>query len=186
MFVEVSTFLLTPLSDEYKLIDGVTPIDFRKFIGLGIQTLVMTPFSVIASWFAIFYKINAFFSNRLDSVNRALRRHIKNNPLYNYGASETLRENLSSNIYEHYFQLLDKEMYTKIIERTLLDTFATFMDDHNIDTSDFRERQTSISNNGIIVQGGDVNAGAMAVGTGAKAQSTTPTRTRFTNALHKQ
>jgi len=44
-----------------------------------------------------------------------------------------------------------------------------FLDDHNIDTSDLKERQTTILNSGVIVQGGDVNAESLAVGPGAEA-----------------
>lgn len=175
LFAEVSAFLLTPLSEDYKRVDSITPLDVRKVMELGIKTIIIAPFSIVASWFAIVSKVLISFSKILDSKNKELKRIIKNNPLYNYGASETLRENLSSNQYAHYFQLLDKEMYSKIIERELLEAFIKFLDKHNIDTSDLKEREASIINSGIIVQGGDVKAGALAVGSGAKAETKTQT-----------
>ena len=43
---------------------------------------------------------------------------------------------------------------------------------HGIETSDLKERQTTILNSGVIVQGGDVNAESLAVGSGSQAVKT--------------
>ncbi len=104
-----------------------------------------------------------------DSEGRERRRRIRTSPLYNYGTDTALRQQLSSNRYVHYFQKLDGDFYSKVLERTILDEIVSFLDEHDIDTSDIRERQTTILNSGIIVQGGDVNAETLAVGSGAKA-----------------
>jgi len=71
--------------------------------------------------------------------------------------------------YLHYFQKFDREMYVKILDNELLETLLSFLDEHNIDTSQLRERQTTILNNGIFVQGGNVEGDSIAVGHGAKA-----------------
>jgi hypothetical protein len=65
--------------------------------------------------------------------------------------------------------MLDKEMYVKVFEKQLLFAVKGFLDAHNIDTSDIQERQTTILNSGVIVQGGEINAEALAVGTGASS-----------------
>jgi hypothetical protein len=65
--------------------------------------------------------------------------------------------------------MLDKEMYVKIFEKQLLVAIKDFLDAHNIDTSDIKERQTTILNSGVIVQGGEVKAEALSVGTGAQS-----------------
>ncbi len=57
----------------------------------------------------------------------------------------------------------------------MLEELVAFLDDQGIDTSDLRERSTTILNSGILVQGGDVRADSLAVG--ANAQATT-TKTR--------
>ena len=121
------------------------------------------------SWFALFVKFYKFGANHIGATERKICKQIKNNPLFDYGAESSLRVKMSSSNFNHFFQRSDSEMYFKIIERVLLDSIVKFLDDHNIDTSDLKERQTTIINSGIIVQGGDVRAQAMAVGTAAKA-----------------
>ena len=89
--------------------------------------------------------------------------------MFDYGASTSIRELAASNLYSHYFQKLDKEMYLKLIERQILDSIINFLDAHNIDTSDLRARQDTILNNGVIVTGGSVEAQNLTVGERAKS-----------------
>jgi hypothetical protein len=60
-------------------------------------------------------------------------------------------------------------MYVKLTEQQLFEAIISFLDARNIDTSDLKERQTTVMNNGVIVSGGQINAQSMAVGTGARA-----------------
>ncbi|MBI2402246.1 MAG: hypothetical protein HYV20_05830, partial [Gemmatimonadetes bacterium] len=64
---------------------------------------------------------------------------------------------------------MDKEMYQKAFDRQVLDTMVDFLDARHIDVSDLRDREAVILNTGVIVQGGDVTAQTLAVGTGAQA-----------------
>jgi hypothetical protein len=100
---------------------------------------------------------------------RTNRRLIRENPVFDYGASTSIRELAASSLYSHYFQKLDKEMYLKLIEHQILDSITDFLDAHNIDTSDLRSRQNTILNNGVIVTGGSVDAQNLTVGERAKS-----------------
>jgi hypothetical protein len=86
-----------------------------------------------------------------------------------WGATTSLRELAQSRQHRRYFQQLDREMTSKIVERQLLDTITEFLRDRNIDTFEVEERQTAILNNGLIVSGGTVNAGSLAVGTNSQS-----------------
>jgi hypothetical protein len=86
-----------------------------------------------------------------------------------WGATTSLRELAQSRQYRRYFQQIDREMTSKIVERQLLDTITEFLRDRNIDTFEIEERQTAILNNGVIVSGGTLNADSLAVG--ANSQS---------------
>lgn len=57
-----------------------------------------------------------------------------------------------------------------------------FLDAHHIDTSDLKERQTTLLNNGVIMSGGKINAGAFSVGKGARAMVDRVRRTRKKSA----
>jgi hypothetical protein len=77
---------------------------------------------------------------------------------------------VSNPYFSHYFQRLDQEMYFKVVEKQILEAINTFLEAHNIDTSDFQGRQKAILNNGIIVQGhGKIEVEALAVGKEAQA-----------------
>ena len=169
LFVEMNRFLLTPLDTQYRRIDTLVSRTRWDAVGLGLGALVVGPFVALAAWIKLLVTIGGRLGRILDPHHRQRRREIKNNPLFDYGVTESLRESVSSPRFVHYFQRLDREMYVKILEREILDTIVTFLDDHNIDTSDIRERQTTISNSGIIVQGGDIEAQSLAVGAAAQA-----------------
>ena len=169
LFVDVSVFLLTPLEDRYCGIDALVSPGWRQRVREGIGYLFVTPFTVLYSWVDLFAKFSEWVADFLGTKERRIRREIDNNPFFDFGTGSSLRGKMSSSQYSHFFQRSDKEMYAKIVERTLLDGIVAFLDDHNIDTSDLKERQTTIINSGIIVQGGDVRAQAMAVGTAAQA-----------------
>jgi hypothetical protein len=169
LFVEISRFLLTPLDTKYRQIDALTSKTWWDAVGLFMTALVVGPFAALFAWLALLVKMGKFISSRLGFEDRRRRREIKSNPLYDYGVALSIRESVSSPRFVHYFQRLDREMYVKILEREILDTIVEFLDDHNIDTSEIKDRQTTIMNQGIIVQGGDVEAQSLAVGAGAQA-----------------
>jgi hypothetical protein len=97
---------------------------------------------------------------------------IRCNPMYNYGAVQSIREQAASPNYRMYFQKLDKEMHVKTIEQNILDAIIDFLDNHGVDTASLRERQSTILNNGVIVTGGSIHADNFAVGNQATASFT--------------
>jgi len=172
LFVEVSRFLLTPLASQYRQIDTLLPKRWWMLLGMGVVSLLV-------SWLISLYYLMMLFSYALDWLGkelgfeeRRMKREIQNNPLYNYGAANSLRQSMSSPRYLSYFQRLDQEMYLKVLDRGILDTIVAFLDDHDVDTSDLKSQQTTILNSGILVQGGNVEAQSVAVGAGSQAFTT--------------
>jgi hypothetical protein len=96
-------------------------------------------------------------------------REIARNPRFDYGATTSLRELAQASSYRRYFQWLDRDRFAKILERELLDAIVTFLDAHDIDTSDLEERQAAVLNNGVIVTGGTVSTQSLAVGAQARS-----------------
>jgi hypothetical protein len=70
-------------------------------------------------------------------------------------------------------------MINQMLEGEILNTIVEFLEDHDIDTSDVKDRRTMILNSGIIVHGGDVNAQALAVGQQATATQNAAKKTTF-------
>ena len=168
LFVEASYFLLTPLQPAFYKIDEMDPqLRVGVVFGLAMQSIVAVPVALVVGAFGVLGAMLRPLS-RL-SERGSIRQSMERNPRFNFGAVTSIREMGMQNYYRVYFQQLDKERHVKTIEQCTIDAIVDFLSDHNIDTSDIRDRRTAILNNGVIVSGGDLNAENLAVGKGAKA-----------------
>lgn len=83
---------------------------------------------------------------------------IANDPEYNFGHSETLREKYADDEYHRYFQKDDKDRVSKLMQTAISDTVVKYLQDKGIDISDLKQN-ASIINSGIMISGGNVQAG---------------------------
>src|SRR5262249_3913820 len=170
LFVEASYFLLTPVKEKYHAVDTMAAKpSFRKFAEFFVYSAVLSTFLWIWALFNIFMKLQ----HKLQrwSEKREERKTILENPSFDYGASFSIREWASSESYRRYFQKLDKEMYLKVLEKNILDSILTFLEERNVDVSDLKQRQTTILKNGVMISGGSLNADSLAVGQGARSMA---------------
>ncbi|MGI0494901.1 hypothetical protein ACN4EG_24215 [Alkalinema pantanalense CENA528] len=168
LFTEVNYFLLTPLKPEYRRIDTLSssPSLRHRLQTLGgalLSSFFLWPFAPFSLLLTLFNAINRQLSRG------KIKRLIRENPVFDYGAMTSIREMASSNLYRQYFQKLDKEMYLKIIQKSILDGIIHFLDQHNINTEEFKERSSTILNNGVMVTGGSIEAQNLTVGDRAKS-----------------
>jgi hypothetical protein len=169
LFVETKRFILTPLADSYRAVDRMVPMELGEVIATVVSSAIAGPVLVVVSPLWAFFEISRIVNEAFSLGDRQKRELIEKNPLFNYGAVTSLRQALSSGAYGHYFQSMDADLYNKLFEREVLDSLVEFLDGNGIDTSDLKERQTTILNTGVMVQGGDVNTDSLAVGAGARA-----------------
>lgn len=165
LFVEVSQFLLTPLESRYRQIDSLSQKNWQSLLTLAFSSIILGPFAAFASWFALLQIAYVRFGFQESNE----KKKIEGSPLYNYGVPTSIRQMTSSRKYVHYFQKLDREMYIKIINRNILDTISQFLDARHIDTSALKEQRTTIVNNGVLVQGGNIATQSLAAGISAQA-----------------
>lgn len=169
LFCESTTCLLPPLDDKYRQIDtvhaGKTPTAIAELAG---KSAVLAPLLLLASPFLVADGIGRRANSRRS--RRKAEKVIRDTPNFDYGAEKSMRERASANLFTHYFQVLDETMYVKLVEKQILDSILSFLDQRGIDTSDLKERQATIFNNGVMMSGGSINAGGFAVGQGARAQ----------------
>ncbi|ESA32022.1 membrane protein [Leptolyngbya sp. Heron Island J] len=170
LFSEASYAVLPPLKKKYRAIDEIQQNPtLRKISELGGELCITSLYLCFkAPISSIGRLINLYTKNR---DRRRLKTFVKNTPTFDYGATTNIREIASSDKYRQYFQQLDKDMYIKLVERNILDSIISFLDSKGIDTSDLKDRQTTILNNGVMISGGALNAKNVAVGTEAKASS---------------
>jgi len=178
LFVEINRFLLAPLSTECRAVDKLVRPRWKDHIAQLVKSVIAGPLYLIGSVFLVLAKLYEAVETLFDAKNRRRRQEIEANPLYNYGAQTSLRQMFTGDSFSHYFQKLDGDFYSKVLEHQILDAVVDFLDERNIDTSEIRERRTTILNNGVIVQGGDVKAESLAVGAGATAMKSEGSHSR--------
>ena len=176
LFCEASYFLLTPVAERYHEVDDLNTLaDLRTAGGfLGRSLALALPLALVAPFLVL---VHALAPWRRWRGRRIQRRLARQSPTYDHGTVTTVREWAMSRNYRHYFQKLDKQMYVKLVEQQILDAVITFLDARDIDTSELRERQTTILNNGVMVSGGSVSAQSLSVGAGSRARTTQAVRT---------
>lgn len=171
LFVELSRVLTTPVNDRFRKIDEVALIGFSQKLAWGIWKVIVGIGYTIFAPFLLFGLVIEKIVRAFEVDKRRRNKEIRENPKFNYGARQSFRFNVSSSEYVNYFQKMDSVMSQKVLEQQLLDTIVDILDRNGVDTSEIKERQSTILNSGIIVQNGDVSAGTLAVGTKAKAQT---------------
>lgn len=170
LFVENNYYLLPPIQDQYRAVDRLkkhTGISY--FIKLFWRLFFMSIWEGVRSVTYVLAQISQGINNILgSSPEDQLRKEVKISPDYDYGAVSSIREIVSQDSYFQHFQKLDKERYLKTIDKRIFNGIADFLESKNISTAEFREREASVLNQGIIVQsGGVLNGQNVAAGIGA-------------------
>ncbi|MBR0959473.1 hypothetical protein [Bradyrhizobium japonicum] len=172
-YIETSRFVLTPPSKEFKAIDRKTfRYDYDLFnleLGKFLASAIASPLIAIAAAYNLFASITLWRSS--NSTIRSYNRSLKEDPIYNYGSDESIRREMMDAQFDHFSQKADLDFAEKAFDQTIVELIFGYMEEHGVDISDLRNKVMTINNSGIIVQGGDVTAQAMAVGQGASAQS---------------
>lgn len=178
VFIEVSHSLLTPVREEFQVVDQLLPHpNPRQAVTIAAKSAAVLPMYLVRAPVALAKAIVSPLTAELRTARQ--RREIRGALRFNYGAPASPRETLSDPNFQRYFQKLDTSHYVKVLEKRLLDAIIEFLEARGIDTSEFDERKHTIENNGLYVAGNMV-AGSVAVGSRARAttRTTRPTRKR--------
>jgi hypothetical protein len=168
LFVECRHHLLTALAPQYRKIDALTYPTWWTGVRWFCMRLLLAPRDVLGALAWLLYRPIAALPRVLGLEEWWARVIMEDEPRYNYGAQPSVRRSMAGESYTHYFQKVDYELLSKLVDKRILDALVQFLDARGVDTSELKEQQTAILNNGIIVQGGDVKADGLAVGRGAK------------------
>ena len=171
LLAEVQHYLLAPVLPEYRQADRLAGMSWSQRLTGELRS---GPRAVTGTVLRAPFRLGRLLirmSMRWNGERSALRR-IAADPEYNFGATTSVRELAQSDSYRRYFQQVDRDLNTKLIDRQLLDTIMEFLDAHNIDISQFEEQRATILNNGLLVSGGEFKAESVAVGERARAAAT--------------
>ncbi|MEV6525804.1 hypothetical protein AB0M43_28045 [Longispora sp. NPDC051575] len=153
LYLELSAWALPPCAPAYRSID-----DAEQAVVLG---GAMTVFKALAGAPMVLLKapINLARLAMADRQGGAARS--------NYGARISLRELGDAGRLRAYQQEHDVEKYSRIIERRVLAAVYDFLEDKDIDVSEYTQRAMTILNNGVINTGGTTTLHSTAVGSQA-------------------
>ena len=169
LFVEINRFLLTPIDSSYRAVDVMSENNLQRRVGTVALCLVTGPIYTLLSHLPLIGSLQELLGLKSNREKKQRRKLIDENPQFNYGVARSFRDATSSDKFMHYFQKLDGDFYSKVLEQEILATITNFLDDRNIDISELKERQATILNSGIIIHSGEVRAESLAVGTGAQS-----------------
>jgi hypothetical protein len=160
LYIECARSVLRPIRAQYRVVDvmasELTSGDLSDLVTLAASQTVSTVLSA---------------PGRVIADIRFNRRQGRPRPpqTWDYGARLGVRELGAAGRFHLYFQELDADKHFKIVEAAALGAVAEFLDQHNVDTSDFNSHRTTIVNSGIIQTGGTMATDVQSVGTGSTA-----------------
>ncbi|MBB5930746.1 hypothetical protein [Streptomyces echinatus] len=162
-FIEGSNCLLAPVRRKYQTVDRLLDSPtFRQWCRIVGEAGIRTPILLVNAPFAVLAELFAPLIRRHQQARQERWIRLRS---FDYGAEFSLREEASDWLYYRYFQSLDRELYAKTIEHRVLDALVQFLEDHDIDSSDLIQRQTTIYNSGLFagrnisIKGSSVRAG---------------------------
>jgi hypothetical protein len=171
LYVENNRYLLTPISKEYRAVDDlprkeISELAARLFVGL-----IAGPFhTALQPIFLLGGLLSGFTFNSGRDV-REYRKTAERSTSYNYGAETALPRSAMCDSNTHFTQKIDIDCRSQCINKIVIEELAQYLDHLGIDVTDLRNKEMTIFNSGIFVQGGDVSAQTIAVGDTASAQT---------------
>jgi hypothetical protein len=167
LYVEQTVCMLLPIKAGYHVVDGLT----RGLLpgeggSLAWETLKDLPASLLRAPVELFGYVRSRYRER--EQDRVLQKII-NEPLpIDYGARVSVRELGQARHWRNYFQELDSHRHLQLVQAQVLNAILDFLEDHHIDTSEFRQRHSTIMT-GVFIQGGTIYGSTIAAGPGATA-----------------
>jgi len=177
--MEVSSAILTPIKEAYSL-EGER-LRGGSWAALMARALAWTVFASIAFPVVLLSRLNKALEG--SRARRRFKNQAASEFSFDYGATSTIREKASQPEYRRYFQLLDRQAYKSVLEKGLLEAVVEFLDQHNVDTSELKERQSVVLNNGIILSGGSLHADSLAVGHSSAVSTVRAAGSRVMNKI---
>ncbi len=170
--LEIFGVLMPPIAWRYRWIDRVMPKSGRQLGGdLGLSILG-GPIMIFLAPLLTLAQISASTSRVRKASLKAIRESVDANPEHDCGAPDSIRRRLCDFGAISYFLNVDRRMVEIAFTGRILRAFTDELEACSIDTTELREQRATVLNQGIILQGGDLNAENVSAGKGAQSQKT--------------
>jgi hypothetical protein len=167
LYLEFSTCALLPTRPEYRLVDEFGGTGIAATVKDIARNLIDLPRVLAGGRRVIGVPLQACSLLR-PTKDQAARKNLRTD----IGSEISIRESVAVESDRSYFQNQDVLQHSKIIERRLFAAVGDYLENLNVDTSEFWQRATAILNNGVINTGpGTVNIAGSAIGAQASVKN---------------
>ncbi|MFG2909557.1 hypothetical protein ACGF13_31395 [Kitasatospora sp. NPDC048286] len=151
LFVEGASSMLPPVKEAYHLVDHLLDRPtWRQLTALARMSLTSMPGRLVrGTGYVLALPFAPLLARLTDGDQLRQIRH----SAFNYGSMASIRQLAADSRFHRYYQQIDHQMYTKVVERRILDSLIDFLEEHQVDISELRERQSVIYNGGIFTSG---------------------------------
>jgi hypothetical protein len=170
--IEINGSILPPPGAAYRWVDNIGLETFRVMFGDLIASIFIGTFMMPISMLWFLGKINDVTEAIFNTKEKEILRSIEDNPNFDFGAPPSLRQRAVDHGAVSYFQRMDRRVAETAFNSRIVRTFIDCLDECGIDTSELREQRMTLLNQGILIQGGEINADNIATGVGAKITAT--------------
>lgn len=170
LFVEARSFLLPPLSEQFLALKNMplAPRFSERLADLAWSLCRATVIWTMVLGRAAEYIQGGFLNPERRWLKRS-KKEVLANQRYNYGWEQSLREMWAGDSYERYFQKVDQDFSKKVVQESLLDSLLKSLQQRNICTDSLKNATTTIHNEGVIVNGGSLQAENLTAGRSARS-----------------
>jgi hypothetical protein len=168
LFTECERTVTRPIGSNLRLEEQTSPaVDDLDVVGQVLAAILPSAWMMVAAPFGLLGW--ALDRQRFRTMWEQEHDRAVDERNFDYGSTFSVREAASAVGFYSQFQLRDTEKHLRLVERHVLEAVIDFLEAHEVDTSELRDRQNAILNEGVIQTGGTSNVGALAVGRGPVA-----------------
>jgi hypothetical protein len=179
LYMRARYHCLTPLKQAFKRVDTIPPMPtVADVLAQASAAAVELVGGIVhpSRWFKpitlVRYLMRPTVQRRHDTASARMRGRLGWYPRIRWYRT-SIRARASDQSLRRYFHLVDQAKSIQIIERCLLNSLVSFLDERGVDTSDLVRQQMTILNSGVIVSGnGQLNTKNLAVGDNSAAGDT--------------
>jgi hypothetical protein len=174
-FLEANAYGLTSFDRKHYSLSSVLKDNLVMKIGeFFLVFLVLSQFRIylIVALYQIvrfLYSVIRWYRQELQA-KRSARLHEE----YNYGLTRTFRESVAAPFDSSYYGNQDLIMYWRAIQQAIFKGVLDVLKKHDLNTSQFETSIRAITNYGVMVTGGSLNASQVAVGQNASVSVNRP------------
>jgi hypothetical protein len=179
LYMRARYHCLTPLKQAFRRVDSIPPVpSFAEVLAQAGAAAGELVGGVVhpSRWFkptaVVRHLRHRTVERRHDTAMKRMRGRLGWYPRIRWYRT-SIRSRASDQSLRRYFHLVDQAKSIQIVERCLLNSLVSFLDERGVDTSDLVRQQMTILNSGVIVSGnGQLNTKNLAVGDDSTAGDT--------------